>query len=312
MTTDVLIFIHGVRTQNEPESPNKKYKKFRVELTKLGIDDTYKPIYVEYAHELPSGPVADRTDHLLHKAQKRIDKLTRWENVKKLDDANNHKGPYDPGTLGSRLLANAIRDFWLRGFGDIFYYLGDGKLQIQDAVFGQICRELLPYLGNDVRLHFLCQSWGNIIAYDFLEQLKGQATYVSPTDNDTTANALERCREAETKGTLKFASWSSCALPLPPVLLRRSENVIKLAQDESIDTENIGIRQTEGPIQWKIFYELDDPLGFAARAIFNDPGKAISQYQVSFADRPLKAHVDYWDDDVVRKETASLINETSE
>ncbi|QDU10841.1 hypothetical protein V202x_42540 [Gimesia aquarii] len=84
-TTNVLIFVHGIRIEDKFERPYTKYDKFLPNLHSQNVPKTFVLIYMQYGHQLTSSaPIRD--DQLHFKAEEWIDEITKQEHVKRLSD----------------------------------------------------------------------------------------------------------------------------------------------------------------------------------------------------------------------------------
>ncbi len=72
-----------------------------------------------------------------------------------------------------------------------------------------------------------------------------------------------------------------------------------------MDVSQIGVRPVD-PVQWLLFYDIDDVLGFATRRLYQDC-PAVREIQVDSGDQPLSAHTEYWTNETVVRETAELL-----
>ena len=55
----------------------------------------------------------------------------------------------------------------------------------------------------------------------------------------------------------------------------------------------------------KFFYDIDEVLGFASRNLYSS-NNAMMDIQIDAGDLPQTAHVGYWENEVVIRETAKL------
>ena len=88
-------------------------------------------------------------------------------------------------------------------------------------------------------------------------------------------------------------------------MLRKQALIDRLAAGGVLSPLDIGV-VPNGQTQWLIVYDVDDPLGFATRELYGD-AKEVRQVQVDVGDTPIHAHLDYWTDAAVMRETARLI-----
>ncbi len=86
----------------------------------------------------------------------------------------------------------------------------------------------------------------------------------------------------------------------------RSLHVVQLlAQGQRLDPRVIGVPQS-GPPKWRIFYDVDDILGFPTRRLFEAQG-TIQDYEVETGLYPTDAHGKYWTNPDVLASVAQLI-----
>lgn len=98
---------------------------------------------------------------------------------------------------------------------------------------------------------------------------------------------------------------TSTASQLPLFVIRKQELVNSLSQGQPIKAANIGIIENNR-IKWKLFYDVDDLIGFASRRL-HDSGNVILDIQVDSGDNPAKTHTEYWKNFDVIRETAELL-----
>jgi len=106
---------------------------------------------------------------------------------------------------------------------------------------------------------------------------------------------------------LRFSRRQSSRLwaQFPLTMLRKQKLVDLFAAGRLLDPTVIGVPR-QGPPRWKIFFDVDDVLGFPARRLFDAHG-SIQEYQVNTGWRPDRAHEGYWTSDVVLTEIARMI-----
>ncbi|MCW3053389.1 MAG: hypothetical protein JWN14_2559, partial [Chthonomonadales bacterium] len=91
----------------------------------------------------------------------------------------------------------------------------------------------------------------------------------------------------------------------PLTLMRKQTLVNRLAAGNTIDPTVLGMPVT-GPVKWRIFYDVDDILGFPARRLY-DPMPTIEEFQVDTDGRPDLAHSKYWTNATVLQKIAELL-----
>lgn len=312
---NVLIMMHGMVPDEHPSSPYPVYDHFwnnlltqRPELPSL----ISKRIGVQWGHELPGSGCPLRDDEKLTRAQQYLFEQVNYRAVKEDKDPNN-RVMFDwcgiPVLRG--LIVRYRENLVIRGFGDVVYYCSsEGETQLRRVVYDQVLRELDEYRDEtDVRFHLFGHSLGVTVCHDFLYGLFNpdknyRPGFVSQGSPDAVERFLYWRGRAQT-GNLKLGSLATAASQLPLFVMRVQKLVNRLADGLPLDVKDIGIVRTDR-IQWKIFYDVDDILGFATRRIYA-PNQAIMDIQVNCSWEPLKAHTGYWESERVISETAELI-----
>ncbi len=333
---NILIMIHGMIPDAIPKSPFDSssdgkylgYKGFinaliarQPELQTI-FEDRF--IGVEWGQEQPGeenlSTDALRPDHRLTRAQNFINQRIAYDNLVKDPDTNNVTMSLFKGSgVDFPLLTPMVR--WLvvglresivtRGLGDVLYYTSaEGECLVRKTVYKQVLAKLDPYRDKPlVQLHFIGQSLGVTLTHDFLYGLFNPKVDYIPgfieqgDEEDITRFNLWR-QKAQNR-QLQLGSLTSTASQLPLFLMRKQELVNRLANEQLIDAKNIGILDSNR-IQWQLFYDVDDLLGFGTRRLYNC-GQAIKEYQVDTGDNPADAHTTYWNNDFVIERTAELL-----
>jgi hypothetical protein len=325
---NILIMIHGMTPDPMPKSPFEGYNGFINALItkqpelKTIFEDRF--IGVEWGQEQPG--VEDRAtddlraDHQLTRAQNFINQRIAYDNLVKDADANNVTMSLFKGSgVDFPLLTPMVR--WLvvglresivtRGLGDVLYYCSEeGERLVRKTVYKQVLEKLNPYLQKqNVRLHVIGQSLGVTLTHDFLFGLFNSKTDYIPgfteQGEEEDRERFKLWRKKAQNNQLQLGSLTSTASQLPLFLMRKQELVNQLANKRLINARNIGILDSDR-IQWQLFYDVDDLLGFGTRRLYNCD-RAIKEYQVDTGDNPADAHTAYWNNDVVVARTAELL-----
>ena len=333
---NILIMIHGMIPNSRPKSPfdsssDGKYLGYngfinalivkQPELTTIFED---RLIGIEWGHEQPGeeNRATDdlRADRRLTRAQNFINKRIAYDNLVKDADENNVTMSLFKGSgVDFPLLTPMVR--WLvvglresivtRGLGDVLYYTSEqGECHVRSTVYKQVLEKLNPYLQEpQVRIHVIGQSLGVTLTHDFLYGLfNPEDNYIPGFRGQGDEEDVERFnlwRNKAQNKQLQLGSLTSTASQLPLFLMRKQELVNQLANERLIDARNIGVLDSKR-IQWQLFYDVDDLLGFATRRLYNCE-RAIKEYQVDTGDNPADAHTAYWNNDFVVDKTAELL-----
>lgn len=327
---DVLVLIHGMVPDREPSSRQPVYDAFWAALkeSKPQLDERIKKVVcVEWGHELPTDGSAgrdQRNDHRLTRAQSYIHGRVAYDVIQQTPGPNNI---IMSGVLGSdysppgiHYLAKEVREkVALFGLGDVVYYCStDGEKQVRSVVYDQVLDALDQYKeARNVRLHLFAHSLGVTIAHDFLYGLFApditpsfatSSPGSSPEERDS-ADCYARWRRKAQDKQLKLGSLATAASQLPLLVMRKQALVDRLFREERLDPSVIGIEGDQ--VKWKVFYDIDDLLGFATRGLYR-PDELIMDIQVDVGTLPSAAHTGYWTNSTVIEETADLICSNSQ
>ncbi len=322
---NVLILLHGMTIEAEPTTHTAQYVALwrglirKQPVLEARIDAR---LFVEWGHEPPSVPPGQLApDQRITDAENFI--VSRVSAVAVAGDRSpdNHRLDGGLGDLFSRLalrrLTTPIKErIMLLGFADAIYYCSpDGEEAIRRQVYGQFLEGLAPYReASEVRLHLIAESLGVTVGFDFLFGLfapdsefpggiPGFVRDDQGTDEDKEAYQFWRRRAQQ--GTLLLGSNTSVGAQLALMQMRKQKLVDHLAAGQRLDPTVIGVPR-QGPPRWKVFFDLDDVLGFPARRLFDAQG-SIQEYQVNTGWRPDQAHGGYWTNDNVLTEVARMI-----
>jgi len=329
MPTNVLVLIHGITVRRVADSHAGEYANLIGGLfdKRPVLQATFPPaqrIRVEWGHRPLNVPAEQlRPDQRIMDAENRLYSLVNYAAVKADKSPRNHVlSPLaEPFGALTRLVTDSVKEnLGILGLTDAVYYISpDGEDRVRAAVYGQVLRQLDPFQGSgEVRLHVIGQSLGVTLAHDFLFGLfapdaafsGGQPGFLS---NELAADDdIERFKfwrraaqgqEANTQAT--FGSKASTGSQLPLMMMRKQALVEILAAGGTIDPAVIGL-PVDGGIRWRIFYDVDDVLGFPTRRIYRDL-PTIEEFQVNSGALPDKAHSEYWHNDTVLEKIADLL-----
>ncbi len=283
-----------------------------------GSNQKFSFIGVEWGHEPERQVGTLRDDQKLTDAQNFVNEQVSYNNLLKIPDDNNVTlKPFDSRKfflgVARGLFINLRESIVTRGFGDVIYYTSsEGEKNVRNTVYHQVLEQLDKYLNEpEVQFHLIGQSLGVTLTHDFLYGLFNQDPKYEPDfiiqkqGRPEDQKRFEQWREKAQNGQLKLGSLTSTASQLPLFVMRKQKLVDSLSKGEFLKAANIGIVEAN-KIKWKLFYDIDDIIGFASRRLY-DSGNVIMDIQVDSADNPAKAHTEYWENPKVIRETAKLL-----
>jgi hypothetical protein len=313
---NVLVFVHGMTPDVAPSDPRGSggtYEKFwkalqahKPELRNMFPDG---PILVEWGHQLSPTENPVREDHRITEAERFVNEQVSYQNLKKRPGPNNVLVG-DWGIPGLRQVVTNLREGVVSfGLTDVVYYCSDdGEIYVRAHVYNQVLLRMQRYVAEpNVRIHLFGHSLGVTVIHDFLFGLfkKGHASdFVEKYQGGVWASQeFQKWRNKAQNGELTLGGLACAASQLPLMVMRKQVMIDKLFNHDGLDPADIGV--VSSGIQWKFFYDIDDVLGFASRNLYS-PNNAIMDIQVDSGDLPLSAHVGYWENEIVIRETAKL------
>lgn len=324
---NILVQIHGMTTTPEPMSHQQEYDDLLAALRKaepgLAFDDQAN---VEWGHWQP-GQTLDqlRADQRIAPAEKTIAEQVSYASVVEAKGAEEHVlSPLEhlPEKLVRKVTDPIKESAEFFGVTDVLYYCApDGEDAVRATVYRQVLTTIRPFRKaiedgdeSEIRLHVIAHSLGVTISFDFLFGLFAPKEYLT----DETPGFVSNRRAADEdiadylfwrnragSGQLTVGSKVSAASQFPLLVMRKQALVDQLARGELLDPALIGI-YPGGPIAWRLFYQVEDILGFPTRRLFKDVTR-IEEFEVYNAWRPDVAHSGYWTNDTVIQQAAALI-----
>jgi hypothetical protein len=309
---NILIFIHGMVPDDLQHPPQKKYLDFQRLIFNFNpnleflLDDI---IYVNWGHQPQNASITNTSeDQKLTVAENFIVEKINYKNTKASPSKNNLLTMDFPNILFNSLKEKII----IPGLGDVIYYCSDeGETIIRNSIYTQVLEQLAPYWNDEINIHFIGHSIGAMICHDFLYGIfnnKGTSGFLKNKQVDKKSRILYgKLIKKVKEGSLSLGSFTSCASQIPLLLLRKPALVSHFYQGNKLSATDIGITDVNRDhIKWQLFYDVDDPLGFITRPIYDDENCNIKEIQVNCGGG-LSAHVNYWDSKKIARETANLI-----
>lgn len=307
----VLVLIHGITPEKAPR-PRGQYAPLIEAVAHAQLPIEQPICQVCWGVPNDDGSI-DSGDQYLTPAEAFVGSLVADKALKDVERAGVDWGI--PGLRGG--IREAREGVVQYGLSDAIYYASpEGEKLVRDSVFNQVFRKLEQSLDGVMHLHLVAHSLGVTIAHDFLYALFGGHDPHYPTREqggqidleDENQKLQDKWRAAAQSGHLKLGSFVSYASQLPLFVMRKQALVKQLAQRERLDPRVIGIDPTRERAQWAIFYDSDELLGFATRALYQDT-PAIVDINVNSGVDPYHAHVGYWKKPAIIQQTIALLRE---
>jgi hypothetical protein len=306
----VLVLIHGITPEKDPH-PREQYAPLLEAIGRAGLPIEQPICQVRWGVPNDDGSITSE-DQLLTPAEAFVGSLVADKALKDVDHAG-----VDWGIPGLRWGIREVRESVVQyGLSDAIYYAApEGEKLVRDTVFDQVFSKLDQREGETVHLHVVGHSLGVTIAHDFLYALFGWQDPLYPVEQagqidleDRNVLLQDKWRRHAQSGALKLGSFVSYASQLPLFLMRKQGLVRQLAQKRKLDPRVIGIDIMRRSAQWAIFYDSDELLGFATRALYHDT-PAIIDINVNSGVDPLHAHIGYWKKSAIIQQTIAILRE---
>ena len=321
-TKHVLALIHGITPEAQPHV-TEQYRRFLEGVAQSRLPFEQPVCQVSWGVSALGGSTR-RPDQYLSDAESFVASLVEKSAVEKLKVPENELGGgllnRDWGLPGVRQLAQTIREGLVQyGLADALYYAApEGEKAVRDAVFEQILGALDAEDHGVVHLHLVAHSLGVTVAHDLLYSLFGTHDPYYPREPDSddshplekaTRDRQRRWRAKVAAGELKLGTFISFASQLPLFMMRKQALVELFAKQQRLDPTVIGVDPQREHVQWAIFYDSDEVLGFATRRLYRDT-PAIHDIQVNTGVGPLEAHLGYWKSARVIERSLEILRES--
>jgi hypothetical protein len=318
MSKHVLVLIHGITPEKKPRVREQYEELLRaIERAELPVEQPI--VQVSWGVPATGGPASD--DQYLTPAEAFVSELLGAPPHAPSADAIAVPGrdTHDWGVPGLRWGIEQVRNRVVQfGLSDAIYYAApDGERAVRQTVFEQVFDKLEAEKGQVIYLHIVAHSLGVTIAHDFLYALFGSHDPDFPKEPvQTESRPLEPAtrdiqadwRQRAVDGELKLGTFISYASQLPLFVMRKQALVKRLAGRRRLDPSVIGIDASRRDVQWAIFYDADELLGFPTSNLY-EPTDAIRDLRMNSGLDPLHAHTDYWTASAIVKRTVAILRQ---
>ncbi|MBL7127986.1 MAG: hypothetical protein ISS16_03275 [Ignavibacteria bacterium] len=283
---EVIIYIHGITPKKEPRDHSIEYNSFENLLQeafeKKGKGYPSKRIDIEWGLNLPNVVTNDR---ILAGVEGWLCDQSEGIAKKECDFTLNPL----------RYLHYRIRENFLLGFADMFYYVSeDGKAELRQNVLNTLLKNL-PGLKDDEVYSFtiVAHSAGTVIMHDVLFILFGGSS--KNFLQDDSLSKLERLQGYAQSGQLFIKCFVTLGSPITPMIIRSWTLMERIDKGELLEPYKIGIRNDAlGRSMWLNFWDKDDVISYPVKFLYDDPDNLIKDKYISICDCFPKAHNVYW------------------
>lgn len=292
MSTEVIIYIHGITPSPAPGLHKADYDMFHSLLTQelfsLGKLPPANRIDVEWGYR---GPTIETGDKILAETERYLHQKAEEEADKNWDFAVNPL----------RMVHTTIRKSFLLGFTDMFYYISeDGKSEVRRNVLSTILQKLpkLP-AGDHYEFTIISHSAGTIIMHDLLYIIFGGSSkdhLIDPADIEL----LDKIKTYAKNGRVFIKSFVTMGSPITPMIVR-SQSLLNLinnngALNGKISLDSIGIT---GKAKWLNFWDKDDVISYPVEFLYDNPNGLLKDCYANIGDTFPDVHSAYWGADEV-------------
>ena len=287
ITKNIIIYIHGISPDPNPSDHKKYYNVFEKGLKKSfsaqNLEYPSTRIDIEWGHNFTG---INTDDQHLAKVQKKL-----------LENINEKSKQHPDLTINPlRLVHYMIRENFILGFSDIFYYISeDGKAAVRKNVNN------LPTLKDNESYSFtiIAHSAGTVIMHDLLFIIFGGKSkpYL---DDDNVKQKLASIQAYAKNGKFHIKTFITLGSPITPLIIRSKDLMEKINSDQKIDSTEIGIKS--GSL-WLNFWDKDDVISYPLDFLYQTQGLIKDQY-IDLGDVFPTCHNNYWGNQEIHKTIA--------
>lgn len=296
---EIPVFIHGIILEDSPQSHFNLYDQLldlvNEELTESGKQRFTQPqVGVEWGWGKSSGK-----DEVLAETQATLAKLVM----------PSIRGQRDVTINPFRMISYTLREAFLRGFSDMFYYISaDGEKAVRENVFIKIAEEIdKQFVEEDtkVSLTIFAHSAGSVIAHDLLYNL-----HRGPAKNAAYSEKVGSIHDRYADGRLRIRKLFTFGSPITPLIVRSMSLMHEIRAGKKLDTTLLGFKSSDGinNPRWVNFWDKDDIIAFPLGFLYSpdENGQLVVQDEyINVSDRLGEAHTAYWTSTKMAKKIAS-------
>lgn len=281
---EIPVFIHGITPNPEPRLHDPDYDRL-FELIQASLKEKGKPPFQEAPIRVEWGWDSNQTvenDRYLALAEKLV-----AEQAIAIE-----RGTPDFSFNLLRLINPVLRQMFLYGFADLFYYVShDGEWAVRQNVFSHLVNQVFgreAYRTSKVSLTLIAHSAGSVIAHDLLYHLfRDQASEVEMVNELRTQVELGRLR------IRRFYTFGS---PITPLIFRTDALLLKIFNRELLDPAIIGLKagnNLSNP-RWVNFWDKDDLAAYPVAFLYKNEAGIIKDQYLNLGDDFPSVHAKYW------------------
>jgi len=281
---EIPVFIHGITPDVEPRTHDPDYDSL-FELIQASLKQKGKPPFLEAPIRLEWGWDSNETvqnDRYLAAAQKLV-----AEQAIAIERATP-----DFSLNPLRLLNPVLRQMFLYGFGDLFYYVSnDGEWAVRQNVFSHLANQVFgheAYRSSKISLTLMAHSAGSVIMHDLLYHLF--------RDQPSEVQMVNELRAQVEQGRLRIRRFYTFGSPITPLIFRTDALLLKIVKRELLNPAILGLKPSDNLSnpRWVNFWDKDDLAAYPVAFLYQNESGIIQDRYLNLGDDFPSVHVKYW------------------
>lgn len=281
---EIPVFIHGITPNSDPRTHDPDYDSL-FELIQTSLKEKDKPPFQEAPIRVEWGWDSNQSvqnDRYLAVAEKLV-----AEQAIAIE-----RGTPDFTFNPLRLIIPILRQTFLYGFADLFYYAShDGEWAVRQNVFSHLVNQVFgreAYRSSKVSLTLIAHSAGSVIAHDLLYHLF--------RDQPSEVKMVNELRAHIAEGRLRIRRFYTFGSPITPLIFRTDALLLKIYNRELIDPAILGLKVSDNLSnpRWVNFWDKDDVAAYPVAFLYQNEQGIVKDQYLDLGDDFPAVHARYW------------------